>query len=71
MEFPSNKCSSEEHKQEVNAIKYCPECKKSFCKKCDDFIHGNFFKNHKTYPLDKDVAKYSLDFANLKTIKVN
>ena len=65
MEFPSNKCSSKKHKDEVDAIKYCPECKKLFCKKCDEF-HGSIFEDHQTYPLDKDMNEIFTGFCKLE-----
>ena len=46
-------CSFEEHK-EVNAIKYCPECRIYMCNKCETF-HSNLFKNHHPYNLNTDI----------------
>ena len=46
------KCFSEEHK-EIDAISFCPECRIYMCNKCEK-IHSSFFKNHKSYKLNKD-----------------
>ena len=46
------KCSSEEHK-EINAIKYCPECKIYMCNKCENY-HDILFKNHHPCNKNKD-----------------
>ena len=40
------KCSSKEHK-DVNAIKFCAECKIYMCNKCENF-HSFLFYNHNT-----------------------
>jgi len=53
MEIQNYKCSSKEHK-EVQAAKFCQECNKYFCIKCEQF-HTNFFGEHHIYPLDKDL----------------
>ena len=47
-----NRCSLEQHK-EVNAIKYCPECKIYMCNKCESY-HSSLFNNHHPYNLNKD-----------------
>ena len=36
MEIKNEKCSSSKH-SEINAVSYCPECKKYFCNKCQNF----------------------------------
>ena len=47
------KCSLEEHK-EINAIKYCPECRIYMCNKCDT-THSSLLKNHHhPYKLNKE-----------------
>ena len=46
------KCFTEEHK-EIDAISFCPECSIYMCHKCEK-IHSSFFKNHKSYKLNKD-----------------
>ena len=46
------KCSLEEHK-EINAIKYCPECKLFLCNKCEN-IHSAWLKSHRSCELKKD-----------------
>ena len=45
------KCSLEEHK-EINAIKFCPECKIYMCNKCDS-MHSTILKSHNSYILNK------------------
>ena len=52
MEKNCFKCSFIEH-NEINAIKYCEECKIYLCIKCDKF-HSGLFLNHHSFPLDKD-----------------
>ena len=52
MEKNISKCSSIEHK-EIDAIKFCQECNKYFCNKCDKF-HSSIFTNHHPIALDKD-----------------
>ena len=51
MEF-NKKCSIKGH-QEINAIKYCPECKLSLCNKCLDY-HSKIHDIHKIIDLNKD-----------------
>ena len=46
------KCSFEEHK-EMNAIKYCPECRIYMCNKCEK-SHSALFKNHNPYNSNKE-----------------
>ena len=46
------KCSLEEHK-EINAIKYCPECKLFLFNKCEN-IHSAWLKSHRSCELKKD-----------------
>ena len=64
MEFESQKCSSIEHK-EMDAIKYCQECKVYLCKNCDKF-HENLFQNHHNYPLDKDLKNIFTGFCKVE-----
>ena len=52
MEKISFKCSFTEH-NEIDAIKYCEECKIYLCNKCDKF-HSGLFLNHHSYSLDKE-----------------
>ena len=47
-----NKCSVEEHK-EINAIKYCPQCRINLCNKCENY-HLFLFKNHQLYNINKE-----------------
>ena len=51
MESP-RKCSLEEHK-EIEAIKYCPECRIYMCNKCDN-IHFSLLKKHHPYNINKE-----------------
>ena len=44
----TRKCSLEEHK-EINAIKYCPECRIYMCNKCINYHSSPLFKNHHPY----------------------
>ena len=46
------KCSMEEHK-EINAIKYCSECRIYMCNKCESH-HSSLFKNHQIFNLNKE-----------------
>ena len=52
MEKINYKCSSLEHK-EIDAIKFCQECQKYLCNKCDKF-HSALLTEHHSYPLGKD-----------------
>ena len=53
MELQNYKCSFEEHKN-IDAIKYCQQCNIYLCNKCEK-LHLGFFKNHYTFPLNKDI----------------
>ncbi len=64
MEIQSYKCSSKDHK-EVGAAKFCHECNKYFCIKCEQF-HQNFFGEHHIYPLDKDLKDIFTGFCKEK-----
>ena len=46
------KCTLEEHK-EINAIKYCPECRIYLCNKCQNH-HTPLFKNHHTHNINEE-----------------
>jgi len=46
------KCSLEEHR-EINAIKYCHDCRIFMCNKCENH-HSSLFKNHNSNNLNKD-----------------
>ena len=52
MDIQNFKCSFEEHK-DIDASKYCQECNVYFCNKCEK-LHSELFKNHHTFPLDKN-----------------
>ena len=56
MEF-NKKCSLEEHK-EIEAIKYCPECRIYMCNKCDN-MHSTLLKNHHPNNINDDYGKFS------------
>ena len=45
------KCSSSKH-AEIDAVSYCPECKKYWCNKCLNF-HTEIFEDHKTINLNQ------------------
>ena len=51
------KCSMEEHK-DINAIKYCPECRIYMCNKCENY-HSFLFKIHHTYNLNQDTEIFT------------
>ena len=51
MEIRNAKCSSSKH-AEVDAISFCPDCKKYFCNKCQNF-HSEIFENHKVINLNQ------------------
>ena len=53
MEIDIAKCSHPEHK-DVAAVKVCMECKKYFCKKCEQF-HSSFYTEHHSFLLDKNL----------------
>ena len=47
------KCSLNEH-SEIDAIKYCLECKIYMCNKCEK-VHSSLLKNHHLSSLDKNI----------------
>ena len=47
------KCTLNEYK-EINAIKFCPECRIYMCNKCDNYNSSPIFKNHNTYNITKE-----------------
>ena len=51
MDIQNQKCSSSKH-SEINAVSYCPECKKYFCNKCLNF-HAEILEDHKTINLNQ------------------
>ena len=51
MEIQNSKCSLSKHK-EVNAVSYCPECKKYLCNKCQN-LHIELLEDHKIINLDE------------------
>ena len=51
MEIQNIKCSSSKH-AEINAVSYCPECKRYMCNKCLN-SHTELFENHKTINLNE------------------
>ena len=52
MENEKKKCSTSKHAN-IDAILYCPECKKYICHKCQNF-HSEFFEDHIPINLDKN-----------------
>ena len=50
MEIRNAKCSSSKH-ADVNAVSFCPDCKKYFCNKCQNF-HDEM-ENHKVINLNQ------------------
>ena len=53
------KCSFKEH-QNIDAIKYCTECKIYMCNKCL-IHHQNLFENHNQYEINKDLLEIFID----------
>ena len=49
----NKKCSNKKH-SEINAILFCPECRKYLCNKCHN-LHSELFDNHHSYNLDKNL----------------
>ena len=52
MEIKQAKCSSSKH-AEINAVSYCPECKKYLCNKCQNF-HLEMLEDHKVIKLNQN-----------------
>ena len=62
------KCSSKEHK-DINAIKFCQECKVYLCNKCNKF-HSEIFANHNSIKLEgKDITELFTGFCKEKSHK--
>ena len=53
MENLKKKCSLTKH-SEIDAIKYCHECKIYLCNKCQN-LHSELFENHNPFSLEKDL----------------
>jgi len=53
MENEKKKCSLKKH-TEIDAIKYCQECKIYLCNKWNNF-HSELFESHHLYNLDKNI----------------
>ena len=51
MEIQNAKCSSSKH-ADVNAVSFCPDCKKYFCNKCQNF-HSEILEDHKLINLNE------------------
>ena len=62
MEFQNYKCSV--HK-DIDASKYCQECRVYFCNKCEK-LHSEILKNHHIFPSDKDVNELFTGFCKEK-----
>ena len=64
MEVQNKKCSFKDHKN-IDAIKYCQECNKYLCNKCEKF-HSGLFENHNTLPLDKEIDEFFTGYCKEK-----
>ena len=53
------KCTFKEH-QNIDAIKYCTECKIYMCNKCL-IHHQSLFENHNQYEINKDLLEIFID----------
>ena len=62
MENQNKKCSSNKHSS-IDAISYCPECKKFLCNKCQNF-HSELFYNHILSSLDKELNDTFIDICS-------
>ena len=62
MENQNAKCSSKKH-ADINAISYCPECKKYLCKKC--LTYHEEMEDHKTINL-KEKKEIFFDKCNIE-----
>ena len=51
MEIQNEKCSSSKQ-TEIKAVSYCPECKKYWCNKCQNY-HSEMFDGHKTININE------------------
>ena len=51
MEITNTKCSSKKH-SEINAVSYCPQCKKYLCNKCKNF-HAEMDEEHKVIDINQ------------------
>ena len=65
MENKIKKCSSKKHSEEINAISYCQECKRSFCNKCQNH-HSEIFEEHKLINLNNDLNYFFIDLCKQK-----
>ncbi len=59
----------EEHK-EVDAIKYCPECRIYMCNKCNNYHSSPLFKNHPPYNINNE-DEYLQAFVKKKIITID
>ena len=64
MEVQNKKCSFNDHKN-IDAIKYCQECNKYLCNKCEKF-HSGLFEDHNTLPLDKEIDEFFTGYCKEK-----
>ena len=68
MEIKNAKCSSSKHSN-INAVSYCPECKKYLCNKCQNF-HFEMLEDHKLINLNQNnevfIDKCKLENHNAK-----
>jgi len=65
MENKIKKCSSKKHSEEIDAISYCQECKRSFCNKCQNY-HSEIFEEHKLINLNNDSNYFFIDLCKQK-----
>ena len=65
MENQIKKCSSKKHSEEIDAISYCQECKRSFCNKCQNY-HSEIFEEHKLSNLNNDLNDIFIDLCKQK-----
>ena len=61
------KCSSKEH-NDINAIKFCQECKVYLCNKCNKF-HSELFNKHRSYSLGKDPKELFIGLCKIENHK--
>ena len=64
MEVQNKKCSFKDHKN-IDAIKYCQECNKYLCNKCEKF-HSGLLENHHTLALDKEIDEFFTGYCKEK-----
>ena len=53
MEFKDKKCANKNHSN-LDAISFCPQCKKYWCHKCD-ISHSDMYSDHISYKLNQNL----------------